>query len=90
MGVKWSADLRITFELKDGQPERIATSVLSREARRFQETIERGGSIFVLENGVKAGSANVEVLDQGPVEREPAVAGPAVEAVLRKLAKRAR
>ncbi len=70
MGVRWSEDLRITFELKDGQPERIAPAVLNREARRFQQAIEQGGGIFVLETGVKAGSANVEILEEGPVERE--------------------
>ncbi len=91
MGVKWSADLRITFELKDGQPERIAPSVLNREVRRFQHAIEQGGGIFVLETGVKAGSANIEILGEGPVEREQrAIPGSAVDESLPKLAKTAR
>ncbi len=91
MGVKWSADLRITFELKDGQPERIAPAVLSREVRRFQQAIEQGGGIFVLENGVKAGSANVQVLDQGPREGEASVVQrPAIDEAPNKHTKTAR
>jgi hypothetical protein len=88
MGVKWSADLRIEFELKDGQPERIAPSVLNREAGRFKEAIEQGGGIFVLQTGVKAGSASVEILNQGPVEHSAIPS--AVDEDLRKLAQTAR
>ncbi len=91
MGIKWSADLRITFELKDGQPDAIAASVLNREAGRFKQAIEQGGGIFVLQTGVKPGSVNVEILDQGPIEPGPgAVPAPAVNDVLRRLAKTAR
>ena len=90
MGVRWSADLRITFELKDGQPERIAPSVLNREAGRFKEAIEQGGGIFVLQTGVKAGSTSVEILDQGPVERKHDAIPSAIDEDLRKLAQTAR
>jgi hypothetical protein len=67
MGVKWTADVRITFELKDGQPEELAPTVLTREARRLQDALERGAGIFILEMGVKPGSANVQIMDQGRV-----------------------
>jgi len=67
MGVRWTADVRITFELKDGQPERIARTVLSREAHRLKDALEQGGGIFVLETGVQRGSADVEILSQGPI-----------------------
>jgi hypothetical protein len=90
MGVRWSADLRISFELKDGQPERIAPSVLNREADRFKEAIEQGGGIFVLQTGVKAGSASVEILNQGPAEPEHGAVPSAVDEELRKLAHTAR
>lgn len=90
MGVRWSADLRITFELKDGQPERIAPSVLNREAGRFKEAIEQGGGIFILQTGVKAGSASVEILNQGPAERQHSAIPLAVDEDLSKLAQTAR
>lgn len=67
MGVRWTADVRITFELKDGQPEQIAERVLTREARRLKEALEQGGGIFILETGVQRGSADVEILSQGPI-----------------------
>jgi hypothetical protein len=67
MGVKWTADVRITFELKDGQPEHLAQTVLTREARRLKDAIEQGGGIFILETGVQRGSADVEILSQGPI-----------------------
>ena len=40
MGVKWTADVRITFELKDGQPEHLAQTVLTREARRLKDALD--------------------------------------------------
>jgi len=66
MGVKWTADVRVTFELKEGQPQEIAVSLLTREALRLKDTLERGGGIFILKTGVKPGSAEVQIMDQGP------------------------
>jgi hypothetical protein len=67
MGVKWTAEVRVTFELKEGQPEGLARTVLSREARRLKDAIEQGRGIFVLETGVRRGSADVEIVSQGPL-----------------------
>jgi hypothetical protein len=68
MGVKWTADVRITFELKEGQPEGLARTVLTRELYRLRDALEQGGGIFVLETGVRRGSADIEILWQGPLE----------------------
>jgi len=68
MGVKWTADVRITFELKEGQPAGIARRVLLREAYRLKDALEQGGGIFVIETGVQRGSADVEILWQGPLD----------------------
>ncbi len=66
MGVKWAASVRVTFELKEGQPQEIAATLLTREALRLKDALERGGGIFILETGVKPGSAEVQIVGQGP------------------------
>lgn len=68
MGVKWTADIRVTFELKEGQPQEIASTVLTREALRLKDALERGGGIFILQTGVKPGSADVQIMGQGPLD----------------------
>ena len=66
MGIKWTADVRVTFELKEGQPQEIASAVLTRGVVRLKDALERGGGIFILETGVKPGSAEVQIIGQRP------------------------
>ena len=63
MGIKWTATLNVEFELVDGQEERLACVVLTREAGRFRVGVEQG--IGLAPTGVKRGSAKVEIVSQG-------------------------
>jgi hypothetical protein len=63
MGIKWTATLHVEFELVDGQEERLARVVLTREVGRFRLGIEQG--IGLAPTGVKRGSAKVEIASQG-------------------------
>lgn len=64
MGIKWTATLKVEFELVDGQEERLARVVLTRELGKFRVGIEQG--IGLAPTGVKRGSAKVEIVSQGP------------------------
>jgi hypothetical protein len=64
--VKYSANLRVTFEMEPGQPDNLAETVLKREVGQFQQAIERG--MGVGKTGVKRGSAQVEILSHGEVK----------------------
>jgi hypothetical protein len=64
--VKYSADIRVTFEMELGQPDNLAETVLRREVGQFQGAIERGSGVG--KTGVKRGSAQVEILSQGEVK----------------------
>jgi hypothetical protein len=62
MGIKWTATLKVEFELVDGQEERVARVVLTREVGRFRVGIEQG--IGLAPTGIKRGSAKVEITSQ--------------------------
>ena len=64
MGIKWTATLKVEFELVDGQEEPLARVVLTREVGRFRVGIEQG--IGLAPTGIKRGSAKVEIVSQGP------------------------
>jgi hypothetical protein len=57
MGIKWTAKLKVEFEMEDGQPKNLGNTVLTREVNQFQNNIERGTGIG--RTGVKHGSAKV-------------------------------
>ena len=63
MGMKWTATLKVEFELADGQEERVARVVLTREVGKSRVGIEQG--IGLAPTGVKRGSAKVEIVSQG-------------------------
>ena len=64
MGIKWTATLKVEFELIDSEEERLARVILTREAGRFRVGIERG--IGLAPTGVVHDSAKVEIMSQGP------------------------
>lgn len=64
MGQNWIANLKAEFEMEDGRPEGLAKTVLQREIGQFQRHIEHG--LGIARTGVKADSAKVEILSQGP------------------------
>jgi len=64
--MKYSANLKVTFEMEPGQPANLAQTVLTREVRQFQQAIERG--VGVAKTGVKPGSAQVDILSHGEVK----------------------
>jgi hypothetical protein len=64
--VKYTADLRVTFEMEPGQPDGLAHTVLTREVGNFRLAIERGTGVG--KTGVKRESAQVEILSEGAVE----------------------
>jgi hypothetical protein len=64
--VKYSADIRVTFEMEPGQPGNLAHTVLTREVGNFRLGIERGTGVG--KTGVKRDSAQVEILSEGAVE----------------------
>ena len=67
--MKYSANLKVTFEMESGQPANLAELVLKREVGQFQLAIERG--VGIAKTGVKKGSAEVEIVSQGEVKTEP-------------------
>ena len=64
MGIKWTATLKVEFELVAGQEERLARVVLTREVGRFRVGIKQG--IGLAPTGIKRGSAKVEIVSHGP------------------------
>ena len=59
MGIKWTAILKVEFEMEDGQPANLGNTVLNREANLLPGNIERGTGIG--KTGVKRDSARVEI-----------------------------
>jgi hypothetical protein len=64
MGQKWIATLKVEFEMEDGRPDGLAKMVLLREVGQFRNNIERG--LGIAPTGVKANSAKVEIVSEGP------------------------
>ena len=60
--MKWTATLKVEFEMSDGQEER-ARVILTREVGRFRMGIEQG--IGLAPTGVERGSAKVEIVSLG-------------------------
>jgi hypothetical protein len=65
MGVKWTARLRVDFELEDGAPANLAETCLRVAVGEFRRHIETG-VIDAGKIGVKRGSAKVVIVAQGP------------------------
>jgi hypothetical protein len=64
VGIKWTARLRVDFEMEEGAPQNLAETRLRTAAGQLQHFIETGtGSGKTL---VKGGSAKVEIVAQGP------------------------
>ena len=63
MGVKWTARLKVDFEMDDGVSAHLAEARLKVSAAEFQRFIESGRG-----NGstrVKPGSAKIDIVAQG-------------------------
>jgi hypothetical protein len=65
MGLKWTATLKVEFEMLDGRPDSLvlAQMVLAREANLLKHNIEHGRDVAA--TGVKSKSAKVRILSQG-------------------------
>jgi hypothetical protein len=63
--MKYTATLKVTFEIQEGEPENLANIVLTRGVGQFRHSIERGAG--VMPTGVVPGSARVEILS-GPTK----------------------
>jgi hypothetical protein len=66
--MRYTADLRVTFEMEPGQSSNLAEIVLRREASQFQHAIERG--VGILKTGVKQGPG-YSALDQRQRQVQP-------------------
>jgi hypothetical protein len=64
MSQKWTATLKVEFEMRNGQPLHRAPNVLRGAIAQLRLNIVTGS----LDGRVKPGSAKVEILDQGPVD----------------------
>ena len=64
MGIKWTARLRVDFEMEEGAQEHQAETRLRTSAGQLQYFIEEGTGIR--KTLVKRGSAKVEIVAQGP------------------------
>jgi hypothetical protein len=64
MGIKWTARLRVDFEMEEGAPESEAETCLRTSAGQLRHFIETGTDIG--KTFVKRGSAKVEIVAQGP------------------------
>jgi hypothetical protein len=62
VGVKWTARLRVDFEMEDGAPENLAQNRLRTAVGQLEHFIETS----VDKKLVKQGSAKVEIVAQGP------------------------
>jgi hypothetical protein len=60
MGVKWTARLKVDFEMEEGVPANLAETCLRVSAGEFQRLIETG-AIGGGKTLVKRGSAKVEI-----------------------------
>ena len=56
MGIKWTAKLRVDFEMEEGAPQNLAETRLRTAVGEFQRNIETG-LIGVGKTGVKRGSS---------------------------------
>ena len=65
MGIKWTAKLRVEFEMMDDQPAGLERFVLTRVVNQFRRYVE-GAREIAMPTGVKPGSAKVEIVSQGP------------------------
>jgi hypothetical protein len=63
----WTAALAVEFEMEGGQPDRLAHTVLRRQAAQFQNDIERGAGIG--RTDVKRHSARVDIVSQEAMEQ---------------------
>ena len=64
MGIKWTARLRVDFEMEEGAQEQQAETWLRTSAGQLRFFIEDGTGIR--KTLVKRGSAKVEIVAQGP------------------------
>jgi hypothetical protein len=64
MGIKWTARLRVDFEMEEGAPENLAQIRLRTAVGQLEHFIEKGAGIG--KTLVKQGSAKVEIVAQGP------------------------
>ena len=64
VGQKWTATLKVEFEMQDGQPPHRAENVLRGAVAQFRLNMVTGH----INGRVKPGSAKVEILEQGPVD----------------------
>ena len=64
MGQKWTATLKVEFEMQDGQPPHRAENVLRGAVAQFRLNMVTGH----INGRIKPGSAKVEILEQGPVD----------------------
>src|ERR1700730_10311493 len=64
MGIKWTARLRVDFEMEEGAQEQQAETWLRTSAGQLRYFIEDGTGIR--KTLVKRGSAKVEIMAQGP------------------------
>jgi hypothetical protein len=65
MGMKWTARLRVDFEMEDWAAPNLAEARLRTSVGEFQRHLE-SGLIGAEKTGVKHGSAKVEIVAQGP------------------------
>ncbi len=62
--MKYTADLRLTYEMEPGRPATLAETVLRREVGQLHLAIENGRGFG--RTGVRKGSARVQILPHGP------------------------
>jgi hypothetical protein len=62
--MKYTADLRVSFVIEDGQPDDHAKRILYREVAQFAHCIEHGR--WTEKTGVAEGSVKVQILSHGP------------------------
>ena len=66
MGIKWTARLRVDFEMEEGIPENLAQNRLRIAVGQLEHFMEIGaGTAKTL---VKVGSVKVEIVAQGPTD----------------------
>jgi hypothetical protein len=63
MGTKWTATLKVEFEMIEQDQERLARIILTREVGRFRVGLEQ--SIGLAPTGVRPNSARIEIESQG-------------------------
>ena len=65
MGMKWTARLRVDFEMEEWAAPDLAETRLKTSVGEFQRHLETG-LIGAGKTGIKHGSAKVEIVAQGP------------------------